>query len=167
MYLQSIEDIRKVGDLARSYLWDILIEKGGGAPPPAPFNEWFPAVSVSEPIASIHAEPIPIPINPFNAPRSMAPRQLSVTFVDTQDHRLGKWLENWIKNEIFGGGLYVATLDVACKDITIVKMNHQRQKVSAIKYTCFPVGDPAHDWNSDNHAKTITVNFPIVGETPA
>lgn len=159
-FLNDIEQLRKVTWGTR-YLWDIRF-----ADPtiPSPFNEWFPAVDVEEEVASLESYQFDTPQDVHKVPMTSNSLNMRVTFLDNENMVLFKWLQNWKNTIILNGGKYISTVSTAAKQVTILKLNHQRVIVAETTYFVYPEGVLAFTGDSSSDAVTYPVNFVIVGK---
>lgn len=166
-FLSGIDSVRRV-EWARSYLWDIRFEgtPEGGTAPPSPFNEWFPALDVSEQRADLASHTIEIPGGSFKIPHRSSVFEISVTFLDNTDHVLRLWLENWINNEIFKGGK-TKPLKECCRILHIAKLGLDRSVLKTDSHLVFPEGQIKFDGNSSSDLIQHQITFVIAGTVGA
>jgi len=155
-WLRSITELREVGDLARSYLWDIQF-------PSSPLPNWFPASTVDEPIAAVQSYDFEYHILQFSVPKSLQKHTLSVTFYDTIDHKLVDWLTDWVE-EMFPDKQGVAPLESIAKECRIVRLNLDKTEGKLTVYRVYPDESMVNNWTSNSEHKLITASFVVVGE---
>lgn len=164
MPLLDINQVRSI-EWSRSYMWDIAIPSA-----PSPFNDWFPASNVTEPLASVESYNFEVHVNSFSVPKSVGRRALSITFNDADDRRLETWIKTWMTSTIFPTGGVAGLKDTGViKDISITKFRHlnkSRVILSHVTYICYPEGELMFQGGSTAEATVFTVNFVVVGINP-
>ena len=161
-FLKSIDDLRAV-QWDGSWLWDIQFTGGNGTMPPTPFNNWFPATSVSEQRWALNHRTIDAPFTDINVPESTTPGTISIEYVDNQNTVLTKWLANWINLEIMNGLQFLTCLKESTKQLTIVKLNYKREIVESRVHLVIPVGESVYMGDSQSGLPTYSATFTMVG----
>ena len=163
-FLQSIQDLRGV-EFSRSYLWDIKFPASDGKPgAPFPFNEWFPATSVDEPLFEIVSHTIEIGCREYKFPKSKGAISLTITFLDSKDNVLEDWLSDWADG-IFpeNGSDGVRTLEDSARKCQILKLNIDKTPQKRTIYDLYPEGPAINSFSSSPELKVFTVSFVVVG----
>lgn len=162
-FLESIDELRTV-QWDGSWLWDVQFTKGGnGSLPPAPFNKWFPAVTISENRWSLNHRTIDAPFTEINIPESTTPFSISLEYVDSQDTILTNWLANWVNSEIMNGMQYLTCLKEATKQLTVVKLNYKREIVDSRIHLVIPQGESSYMGDSQSGLPQYSATFTVVG----
>lgn len=158
MFLKGIEDLRNI-EFARSYLWDCKME---GAP--SPFNEWFPADEVSEPVTAIEdGDSMVFDLLTVDFPSKIGRRKMSIKFFDDQWEVLEDYFREWSNSivDITGG---VVPLSEACRQISIAKLTPQRRVRRYSYYWIYPSRAMVNALTSANTLKTTNLEFNVAGE---
>jgi hypothetical protein len=133
MYITSINQMRGV-EWAKNFLWDMMIV---GAP--APFDSWFPATEVTEPLASLASHQFTHHIQEFAVPKNTTMSQMSITFLDSYNYKLAQFMSDWYAS-ILGDYTGLQCLTDAVKEIHIQKLSYRRNVLSHHQYWCYPDG---------------------------
>ena len=158
-FLTDIEQLRKV-TWGTKYLWDVWFE---GAP--APFDVWFPAVDVEEEVAHLTTYSFDTHQDDFKVPMSSTSLSLRITFHDSEDHALLKWLRDWINKEILHSGEYISTVESSIKLLKLLKLDHKREIKEESNYYVYPEGVLTFSGDSSSDPTIYTVNFIIVSSS--
>jgi len=161
MFLNNLEQIRAVGDFARSYLWDVQFPDA-----PEPFTEWFPANDFEEQLVGLEAQPFEFYLNTYEVPKTLRSPNFTLTLYDHEDRPLLTWFEDWIHNTIFNDGEYVSTLEEAVKELRVAKLKHDKSVAMYRTYWVFPTGDLIDHSSSDSALSLISVSFVVAGRSP-
>lgn len=170
-FLRNIEQVRVIGDWARSYLWDIKffnpnISNNGVEPfPLSPFDEWFPAVDVDEPFFDVNSQTFTFYNRPLNIPITQGGLKLNITFMDSENRVLTRWFKQWVEVFIFNNGEYVSTLSECLRKIAIRKLNHERQITEETVYFIYPDQTFGDSLKSDNALSQFTLSFTVAAYT--
>jgi hypothetical protein len=158
----TIEDVRGVGDFARSYLWDVKFPEA----PPA-FKPWFPANDIDEQLPSVDSESAEFYNIIFSYPKKLNLPKITLTFYDREDRINFKWIRGWITNTIFnldtpGLETTVSTLEEVVKEMYVFKLDHRKQPVDLVSYWVYPESINDHG-SSDNALSIYSVPFIVAG----
>ena len=163
MFLNNKQQIREI-PWGENHLWDVKID---GAP--APFDEWFPAVSVSENVYTIENHQFQFYLNSYSVPKNTAEFTLSLTYQDDENLTLLNWFSDWVNDTILGGdtGL-VAPLEHAAKRVQFVKLRHANgDKALAgpiVSYLVIPDGSGNYEGESSTGPLQYTMDLIITGK---
>jgi hypothetical protein len=157
MFLQDINEIRSI-DFERGYLWDIRFEVENI---PSPFDRWFPAVDVEEPINNLNVFTFEAGNTNIQVPQSTNNLELKVTFYDDIDHTLLYWIRSWY-NAIVGVD-YVSVLEDSVKSLRIAKLDLQRKPIlnQTQAYWVYPKGELSYHGTSTSEITPYIVNFVV------
>lgn len=158
-FLSDIEQLRKI-EWGRAYAWDIVFPDA-----PQPFNSFFPAVDVSEPIATLQWLQENYYIDIYRFPQNKLQQDLRITFLDDQNGSLLDWFQYWINTTIFNDGQAVSPIGTAgvCKTVMIAKLDSYRNVLKTSSYLVFPEGIIDFIGGSESSHVTYSVNFVIAG----
>jgi len=157
MFLESKEEVYNV-EWGRSWLWDVRFEDRSLAV----FNKWFPATSVTINKFALEAHEFSAPYSTFSVPKGSTLFDLKINFLDDVKLTIEKWASNWVNNEIFGNNC-VATLERACKRVTVVRYTQDKDILDSNVYHVFPRGSLYFEGSSENSVPTSELEFVIAG----
>ena len=166
MFLNSKQQIRDI-PWGENHLWDVKLFDA-----PAPFDEWFPAISISENVYTMENHQFQFYTSTYSVSKSTAEFTLSVTYQDDENLTLLTWFSDWVNNTILGDetGL-IATLEEAAKRIQVVKLRHSNgAKVPAgpiVSYLVIPDGSGNYEGESSTGPLQYTMDLIIVGKAAA
>lgn len=160
VYLDSLEMIRSV-NWGRKYLWDMRFDPT--TPAPAPFNTWFPAVTVDEDIAKLESHSVPGFLTDYNIPLRSKQKFIKITLEDDVKNTLSQWFSQWVNVTILQHGNGIAALTTAVKFLHLVKLNPDRTPITQADYWVYPDGDITWNGTSETGSQQFTVNFVIAG----
>ncbi len=155
-FLKNINDLRKI-EWGRKHLWDVKFKDA-----PAPFNEWFPAISIEEGLSSLESHDVQSAMTSHKVPKASRFKDIKITFYDDQAGTLREWIKKWVNTDILNGGKYLSTLESSCKPVTILKLDHKRTPISTSTYFVYPETDLMFEGDSSSDAVMYAVNFHIV-----
>lgn len=177
----TLKDIRNVR-WGKSFLWDIRFpnESASGdssylipPPAPAPFNVWFPAHTVQEPIYSISTMPITTAIFDMSIPKSLSYSEMTISFYDTVWDHLRDWLWRWTMymfsapveqiGYIPQGGVAVRTLVECIRPVDIMRLSEYGSVIWARRYLVHPSSSLIASLTSDSSPVDYTASFNVVG----
>jgi hypothetical protein len=172
IHLKDIDQVRGVGNWAVTYLWDIrflnspfssdpLLPKGGGACP-YPFDKWFPASSVDEPVYNIETHNVNHHVIQTEIPKAAGLRQISVEFYDDYNHTLETWLRYWY-DSMFPDHLEVTPLMDVVKILEVARLSPQKEVMHTNRYYVFPKGNLNVSQNSNSTAKKLSITLSVAG----
>lgn len=158
----TIENLRAVGDFARSYLWEIKFPEA-----PDTFKPWFPANDIDEQLFSVESASVDFFNLSLNFPKKINLPKITLTFYDNEDRINFKWVRGWIGNTIFHlNDPYlnssVSTLEEVVKEMYVLKLRHDKTIVDMISYWVYP--ESINDRGSSEDALTMySVPFVVAG----
>ena len=166
-FLQSIEQLRKVNWSAK-HLWDIRFEDNPKHTSQLlpPFTDWFPAAEVSIEEGNLDTHSFDLAFRNFEIPAYTSSRAINITFYDSEDYLLFKWLRDWMNNDILNldkTSQFVSRLGDVVKTVHITKMNAQRSVIDARAYFVFPKQSLNWEGISQPQAQQDTMTFVIAG----
>lgn len=184
----GIGQLRSV-DYAKKYLWEVSFAGAGDETlaPPAPFSDFFPAVDITFDEAALEVYGFEQYMGTYEIPLKTNVRDLSLTFNDSSDNTLFKWLSDWINIDIQNHGHFMSAVQddhfiVSNKDpnaqgtdsfgITrrVVPLRKMRLKLlspgkSAVltrTLLVFPKGKLQYNGTQQSAAQMYSMNFSIV-----
>jgi hypothetical protein len=166
-FLQSIEQIRAV-NWGSKHTWDVRFDD---APDHVsklipPFTNWFPVTDISVDEANVDTYAFDLGNNSFEIPAFKSQQMISITFHDSENYTLFKWLRDWIEKDILNKDKavpFVSRLDKVVKTIHITKQNSRKSNIDTRAYFVFPKGNLQWEGTSQPQAQQYTVNFVIAG----
>jgi len=163
--LQSVE-------WGKSNLWNVKFADTPRTTPklPAPFNEWFPATDISEGLAEVTSQAIPIYLSSYAIPFNTTELSISLTFVDDVNHSLCTWVSEWMRKIVNSeydsksnvGGV-VETLEGSVKTLYVEKLNLDKTIYKLDTYYVFPSGNISFAGTSTGGVPSYTITFNIAG----
>lgn len=144
---------------AKTNKWDIRILESDV---PAPFNEFFPAISVTEPVFSLEDHSFSIGNASLDVIEGFKQPTLKIDFLDDHNSVLEKYFEKWVNQQNLGSFKYVLPIEECLKNIQVYKYNDYGKKVSSIMYRVCPFGELNSESTSEGNFKTFSVEF-IIG----
>lgn len=168
--LNSIHQLRAVGNWATTYLWDILFlnafdnanGKAGSPSTPYPFDSWFPATTVEEPLFQVETLTLSLHVITTEIPKTTGGRQISLEFHDDYNHSLETWLRDWFK-EMFNDYNEVTPLFSAVRILEVARLSPQRTVLHTNRYYVFPKGNVVVNQNSQSQVKRISITLGVAG----
>lgn len=154
-WLKHQNQIREVDSWDRAHLWDIKFE---GAP--NPFNDWFPAGSVSITFAAGSTYKYDATYRDYSLPSSSGEGELKLLDIpDTESGALYNWFDNWY-SEIYHSGKGVKSLKNSVKICHIAKLNSQRDIVKVMSFWVYPTGGMS--WERDSSSSIVKLNYDFI-----
>lgn len=157
VFLSDIDQVRAV-QFGAKYLWDIKIPSA-----PAPFDKWFPAVDVEEPLAYLDSYTFDSQQSTHKVPLRSQAMDLRITFHDDENHSLLHWLEDWINTLSLNNGQWTSTVFETARLVQMLKLNSRREIVKETSYWVYPEGQIQFEGSSSSEPTMYSVVFPIVG----
>jgi len=155
------DDLNTVFDITwgAKYLFMARIQGGINSPLD---NYILPSSSISENIPDVTTEDIKLPVcSNFKIPSGKSIPEISVTLYDTEECLVEKSLRAWILQ--IHDGTVCGYIDDLYRDLSIYKLNYERDIVLETKYKVIPKGDIKIDMSSrDSSARELTVNFIVI-----
>ncbi len=170
--LKNINQLRAVGNWATTYLWDIRFLNaniGGGGEInigssafPSPFNDWFPATNVEEPIYQIETYAIKAHILEAELPKATGLQPLTIECHDDSTHVVERNLKRWF-NQMFNNRREVSPLLDILKVVEIQRLSPGREVIYTNRYYVFPKGNLNVTQNSQSTAKKLNFTLSVAG----
>lgn len=160
----TINNLRQV-EWGRGYLWSAYFI--GDEPPPHPFTDWLPAVSITETLAVLNSySTVAYLEENFKIPQSGGKcRQISMSLIDNVDCVLEHWFEHWINYGIKNNGDYMSTLDQCTKTLVVEKLDTQRRPIITKHYLVYPEDQITFGGTNESDPHQLEVNLIVVGES--
>lgn len=185
----GIETVRRI-DYAAQYLWTIDFNPGDNVfKPPAPFNDFFPASDITFPSAVSNNHTFEMGQSGFSIPRNTSARSIDITFYDDEKLSLHKWMNDWIKLDIYNNGHFVSGINdnhslvdrngiptTGSQDsfgnvrnakpkrhIRIAFLDKSKSEVLVYNYDIVPNGEIVILGSNNSEATTFIMKFDIVG----
>jgi hypothetical protein len=132
---------------------------------PSPFNSWFPASDVSEPIGALQSGMYDLFTSTYRIPHNRPPMDLRVSFFDDQRNVLAGWISFWINSTILNSGKGVSPIGSpgVCKIVMIAKLDSMKNIIRTNSYWVYPDGIVTFEGTNSAQATKYTVNFVIAG----
>jgi len=166
----TIEQLRAVGDFARSYLWDVVFPDAPDLGSIDPIGPFFPASGFDENSFGVESGQVEYYNTRFQFPKNITLPKITLTFYDREDRICYKWIRSWIANTMFllnvsGATPSVALLEDIVKEMYLTKLTHDKQIVDIRDYWVYPegIGDRG---DSDNNLSVFSVSFVVAGVSP-
>ncbi len=162
-FLKNSDNLRNI-NWDEGFLWDVRFPSIGpflGAP--SPFDSWFPAVSVEEPVYSVSSYQFEIFNKNFKIPEKTNTSELRITFYDDENNTLLGWLKNWVENIMFRQGFSVATISEVLKPVQIAKLNKSKEVIDTRSYLVYPEGSLSYSGSSSSESQTYSLSLVIAG----
>lgn len=162
-FLNNVDQMRSL-QWGATYLWDVMfidpLKKI-----PVPFDDWFPATNVDDVSSDLESKTFESAQDTFRIPAQAKQKTIKITFVDTEDHLLFTFFENWIGQAIFDDGNSVATVAEIVKLVQLVKLDSTKQRQDELTktYWVYPEGSLTFAGNSETGVPTYTVTLVKVG----
>ncbi len=149
----DIDSLRTV-EWGATYLWDIRIPSVNVDP----FIGWFPATNVREPLINPVLETIDYSTMKVQVPKTTSSLDMVISFYDDVNRTLEKWLLAW-HNSIYNDYMHVTPLWDCVRDIYVLRLDRQRERIAETVYSCFP--SSKIDIESDSGAKARQINLTL------
>lgn len=142
-----------------SHLW--LCELEGA---PAPFNRWFPAQSIDEPLRSVTVSTMSFGIEEVNTLNGYNAISMRAEIIDDARNTLENWLRAWSKDisDEYKGFRYPEEI---LHNLTIYKYTWQKERVYTKQYAVIPSGDISVPRQNEPGLKVLNVTFAVFGST--
>lgn len=169
MFLKDIQQVASV-EWNRSYNWDVRFVKCSTAPaPPAPFDSWFPAVSVDLPSYNISSFTYSSPVMTHTIPQSCTTLNLPITFLDDHNLTLLRWVREWVEKDMLHmaeENPYLGYISEVVRPLHLVRYKwekFQKKNVDYRAYWVYPDGSLVESLASDSSTLQRTVTFQVTG----
>ena len=154
-------------------MWDVKFE--GNTAPPHPFDDWFPAVSVSKNVYTMENHQLQFYLSSYSFPKNTAEFEISITYLDDQNLTVLDWATKWINEDILGGRQgRIAPLEEAARPIQLLRMEYRNGEKVPIEspqfpswYWTIPTGSVNYEGGSTAEAHQYTLDLAVVGESRA
>lgn len=184
----GIGQLRNV-DYAKKYLWEVSFGGRGSdtLPPPAPFDDFFPAVDIDMDEATLETYEYEQYMSSYEIPFKTSSNGIGLTFNDNDDYALFKWISDWINIDILNHGHFMsALLDdhriVSKRDpdaigvdsfgisrsvmplrrMKVTMLTPGRKAVMTRQFLVFPKGKLIFNGTQQSQAQVYTMSFHIV-----
>ena len=161
MFLKNVNDIRLI-EWGKTHLWDVNFINEDI---PAPFDKFFPAIDIQEPLASLQTFPVGLAQTDLSIPQKSSLHKLNMTFPDDESGTLSSWMQEWINTIILGNEQgFVATIEESVKQLMVVKLKSNREQAKTpVTYYVYPEGELLFAGNSESGAVMYTMSFDVAG----
>ena len=156
----SKRQIRQI-EWGAKHLWDLQFSEPS---PPSPFNEWFPAVDVSENVYTMVLHDVQFYLSSFSLPKNTAEFDLSFTYTDDVELTLLRWFSAWVNEDILGNERLVKPLDLCKRTLALRYLNHNHDVLHESKYLVIPDGSGNYEGDGDGGAQQYQLQLKIVGK---
>jgi len=169
---QSLKDPSIQWDI--DHLWDVCwtipSSQGYDAKLPKPFDTWFPAIDVTEELASVQLKNFQAFFSTYNIAYMTSHFNISLTYYDTVGRDLTEWIADWINKGIFGksgNANYIRTLSEYYRVLRVVKLDNAKDIVegSDNSYMVIPDGNITYQGGSAGGLPQYQSNFIVVGKS--
>jgi len=157
----SRDDLSTVFDITWGAKYLFMVRLQGGINSPLD-NYIIPASTVTENLPEIATQDIALPnYNNFRIPSQKGIPEISMTIYDTEECIIEKSLRAWFLET--HDGVTCNYLEDSYRDLSIYKLNFERNIVLETKYKVIPRGDVKIEMSSrDSSARELTVNFLVI-----
>jgi hypothetical protein len=152
----------RIVEWGKSYLWEVYFPDA-----PKPFNRWFPATDVVEPVYRLETKTIESFVTTYEIPLKSSCYGMKISFLDDVNCSLESWFKTWVRSTILGGNQFVSALATAVKTVQINRFANDRSAVASTTYSVFPKGNLDFVGHSESGLVKFDVDFSIayVGPT--
>ena len=174
----GISTIRSV-EYDKSYLW--AIDFVNSFTPPRPFDTFFPASEVTISMANLNTKTFSFGQSELEYPANESPREVTITFYDSQDQVLLRYFKDWMQLDIKNNGQFMSGLldnhqAVATdsfgnarrvwpsRQIRLIHLDAYRTENSIYSYTIFPKGSIDFLGSQASEATEYSITFTIVDD---
>ena len=167
MFLTHKQQIREV-DWGANHLWDARFV--GDTVPPSPFDDWFPAVSISINLFTLENYQAQFYLSTYSLPQNSQEFTIDLTYQDDQNRTLKRWMRDWVNKSILSadGQGRLATLESSVRLLQTVLMKYENgEKVPVedmVSYWVFPSGSDNYEGGPTAEPEQSTLNLIIAGE---
>lgn len=157
----SKSDLVSVFDVTWGAKYLFMVRIQGGID--SPLDDYvIPASDASETISGVGMLDIPLPTySGFKIPNIKDIPEISVTMYDTEDCMVEKSIRSWLLET--NDGVTCNYIENAYRDLSIYKLNYERDIVLETKYKVIPKGDIKISMSSkDSSARELVVNFMVI-----
>lgn len=160
-YLRHIDQMRSV-EWDKSYLWDVRFNDP--ALLGSSFNQqtWFPASDFTENSNTGSSLAIPYYMSTYKFPQAAAPTDITMSIYDDDKGTLYKWLTDWY-DAVYDTSTGTMMLQDAVREMSVLKLNVQRQIVKSTLYYVYPEGAIVCAYSSSSEAKKYELTFSVAG----
>jgi hypothetical protein len=148
----SVEELRSVGDWARSYTWNICFSQPESSylkmTVPPIFSSWFPATDCNIGLNSIEKQDFSGSIGNFAIPVRTSYRTITVTVLDDYKLQVSKWMNDWLDAMTNSDIGYVLPLKDCCCSCCIINYDSKNDNIKYGIYKVFPAFNMAMARNS-------------------
>lgn len=159
----GIQSLRGVGAFASTYLWDARFDaEKKEDKPPYPFQEWFPAKMLDEPIFALVSKQAEYYMSMYMIPQGHTRLTMNMSFYDREDGILERWFREWGK-KIIGDGLELLPLEDCCRILEVSRLSRKKEVLQTIRYFVYPENNLRVAHNSESSARILDLGFHIAG----
>ena len=159
----TIEHLRSI-QWANTFNWNVQFQPGL----PAPFQDWTPAHSLTEPRATLESYQIPgFLSSSYKVPKSfIAADSLNLSFYDDENGTIENWFTTWINIDILNQGQYISTVEKSARILLLERLDSLGVPISNSlrTYRVYPEGKIGYNGNSNSEAVSLDVELVIVGK---
>ena len=163
----SKSQIRRI-EWGAKHLWDLQFSDPS---PPSPFNEWFPAVTVSENVYTMENHDVQFYLSNFSLPQKTAEFNLSVTYQDDVNLTLLRWFSDWVNVGILNEEKLVTPLAECARKLTLRYLGYDLKAATDIDdqplettYYVIPDGSANYEGEGDGGGHQYQLELKIVGK---
>lgn len=158
-FLTNIEQLRQV-EWGRQYLWDIKFPTA-----PEPFGKWFPASDYEEILFDVETHSFKAHTRTLEIPKSRGVSGIQVTFFDDVGLTLNAWFADWVNAGVFLGGMGVATIGEASRELVIQRLDLKREPLHEWTHWVIPKGAYSAVGTSESAPLHPSLSFIVLSTT--
>lgn len=160
-YLSEVDQLLAV-EWGQSVDWDVKFPDA-----PAPFNDWFPAITYERRLSSLETARIDGPVLSAEIPSHGEPRTITMSLIDDHRDTLLTWFAKWQSEEILGKGLYVQTLNQSVRPMYIVRTRKANVENFLDLLYVYPTGEISERGTSlnENGMKSFPITLAVAGRS--
>ena len=163
MWLRGKGQVREV-EWGSTHLWDCRFTALNPEDrPPAPFDDWFPAISVSENAYTMVNHQVEFWLSNYSLPSHTSEFTLNVTYADDENTSLLQWVSDWVNKSILGDGAVVKTLAESVRIFDFARLNFQKEPVYTRSYWVLPNGEGNYEGESSGALNQYSLDMVIAG----
>lgn len=168
---------QRVVEFDKKYLW--VVEFTDPAPP-APFDKWFPASTMTVPFSILESKAIELPHVTLQYPSRSSQRNITATFYDDEQRTLLRWLSDWQNLDILNNGKFISGFGDEHTVVAADSFGNSTRKVQPLRqmrfglvdafrdevlvknFWVYPDGEFVYNGGQESEAQTYTITFNIV-----
>lgn len=159
----SIDDVRTVGDWARTFTWNICFADNDFVIVPRMFGNWMPATEISLDIAGVESQDFAAGVFNLSIPKNSPAYKLTVTFLDEYRLIIMDWLNMWLNSIVDiedGNTLPIKDASCVCR---IALFDSIGQTTYYGSYYVYPSFTQQIQRNSSSEIVNYQVEFNVTG----